>query len=153
MGRMALALVAALTLTAFAPAPFLPKKGPTAEITLESFQGKWRRVRTDVVAGDGSLKEDPPGSVTHVRIRGNLWTFLPDDYAGANLKIAIDASKKPVQLTLYELKKPGTPYGVGLIRRQGRTVQVLYTWGGEASRPKSWEKLPVGYWLSTFVPE
>jgi uncharacterized protein (TIGR03067 family) len=151
MWRVAVSLVVVLALTAFAPAPFLRKKRDGGPISLKGFQGKWRWAKVQDVVKGGVLKDSNSGRVTHVRIAGKRWTFLPDNYPGANLDIAIDTTKSPAQLTFYQPTAPGKVYGVGLIRRQGGSVQVLYTWGGEERRPKSFEKMPVGYWLSTFI--
>jgi uncharacterized protein (TIGR03067 family) len=150
MWRVTVALVVMLALTAFAPAPFLEKKGHGGPISLKAFQGKWRRAKVQELSA-GVLRDINLGTVTHVRITGDRWTFLPDNYPGANLKIAIDATKSPAQVTFYQLAGPGTVYGVGLIRRQGGSVQVLYTWGGEERRPKSFKPMPAGYWLCTLV--
>jgi uncharacterized protein (TIGR03067 family) len=149
MWRVPLVLLAIPLLTAFAPTPFLPRKKARGEgVSLTALQGKWRRAKIEIENG-GVRREESVGKVTHVRITDDNWTFLPDDYEGARLKLAVDTSKSPARFNLYKPGAPGVLYGVGLIRRQGAAVQILYTWGGEARRPASFDRIPPGAWLCT----
>jgi uncharacterized protein (TIGR03067 family) len=148
--RLGFALVVA-GLTAFAPAPFpkTERRVQEPEISLKSFQGTWRIVAMHESRANG---QHAPIKITvsHVRIKGDRWTFLPDTYGGANLDVSIDHKKSPAQLNFYSVSDPKKKvYGVGLLRRQGPNVQLLYTWGGENARPAAFEPSPDYYWILT----
>jgi uncharacterized protein (TIGR03067 family) len=153
--RLGFTLLALLGLTAFAPAPFPQpqRRGQQPEITLKSFQGTWRIREWRAARNDTGYL---PGtqSITHVRITEDRWAFLPNNDDGAGLTISIDHTKKPAQLTFYQPSNPKREiHGVGLIRRQGTRVQVLYCWGGEESRPLTFEPPPEGPWIITLERE
>ena len=89
-------------------------------------------------------------SVTHIRVVEDRWTFMSGAVEGNTLNISIDPTRKPALLNFY--KGPGQrerAYGVGLIRRQGDAVEVLYRWGGEEGRPLDFEPPPDGFWTIT----
>src|SRR5262249_21144878 len=149
--RLGLALLLVFGLTAFAPAPFprSGRRGQTDEITLESFQGRWRVVNMQLSQSGG-----PPtrynASYTHVRVIQDRWTFMVQDTEGVNQAIVIDHRNKPPFLTFYDWPKRGENVsGVALIRRQGAQVQIAYRWGSETTRPVSFERLPGGLWIVT----
>jgi uncharacterized protein (TIGR03067 family) len=154
--RLATALLVLLGPTAFAPAPF-PKNarpGSEPEVSLKSLQGRWRIVSIYRTHSDGGLQREEASTVTHVRVRGSRWVFLPLHDTDYRLEVAIDHAKRPAQLTFYQ---PGaakkTPYGVGLIRRQGSQIQILYNWGGEGVRPKAFDPAPDDFFLMTLERE
>jgi uncharacterized protein (TIGR03067 family) len=137
----------ALCLTAFAPAP-LPRRERDRPGASQFF-GEWRITGSYSIRGGRHVLLGR-SRVTHVRISEGQWTFLPDDYAGARLGLAIDHGKEPAQLTFYAAGDPKRKvHGVGLIRRQGGELQVLYTWGGEDKRPRTFEPAPDGYYFRT----
>jgi uncharacterized protein (TIGR03067 family) len=147
-----LAALALLGLTAFAPAPLPKRPRASNDFTLAAFQGTWRFVRDEYSQGDGQYApSETKGQVSHVRIRGDKWVFLPDNYAGSTLYLSIDHTKKPAVLRFYDRNDPSKTkvYGFGLIRRKGGQVQVLYRWGGEDGRPLTFETAPRGFWLRT----
>jgi hypothetical protein len=144
--RTAVVLLAVLGLTAFAPAPFprTQRQGPSPEITLQTFQGRWRI--TSLVTSCANGQHVPfSWPATHVRISGNRWDFLNNDSLIDSRNLSIDPKKKPAHLNFTDDVRKG----VGLIRRQGAQVQVMYTWGDEASRANSFEPPPDGHWLIT----
>lgn len=153
--RLGLILLLLLGPLAFAPAPFpkTARREPEPETSLKSFQGTWRIVSLEDTLANGRRVRTAV-SVTHVRISGDRWTFLPDNYAGARLDIAIDHAKTPAQLTFYRAgDATKKTYGVGLIRRQGDEVKILYCWGGEEGRPRTFDPAPDGYYLLTLRRE
>lgn len=135
---------------AFAPAPFPRSRGradPT-EISLRTFQGTWKIVKRQEAGQQGQYYPQSIGTVTHIRIADDLWSFMPDTYPGARLNIAIDSTKRPVQLNFYSPSDPKrSVYGVALMRRQENTIEILYTWGGEPNRSLAFETPKNGHWL------
>lgn len=148
MSRTWLALLALLGLTAFAPAPFLrPERRGDDRITLEGFQGTWRVVNMQTSRSSG--KHDPYSwTVTHIRVTKDRWEFMVGPQSSNTFHIGIDPAKRPAHLNFYH-QQGGPPTGVGLIRRHGNRVLILYAWGGEKSRPASFEPPPDGPWLMT----
>jgi uncharacterized protein (TIGR03067 family) len=148
--RLGLAIVLVFGPLAFAPAPF-PKKarpGPEPEISLKSFQGAWRIVRIDETVRGRIIPTRV--SVTGVSVKGDRWSFEPANYAGARLDLSIDHTRQPAQLTFHSVNdSQKKAYGVGLIRRRGGQVQILYAWGGEENRPRTFDPPPDGYYLMT----
>ena len=153
MSRTSLALLVLFTGTAFAPAPF-PRSGPrdrTDELSLRTFQGTWRVVSMGTIAGDG--KTDPyVWNVTHVRVTKDRWAFLAGDQDVSNnyteRRVGIDPTKKPIHFNYFSPgDAPDRPSGVGLIRKQGRRVEIVYQWASESDRGRSFDALPVGHWL------
>jgi uncharacterized protein (TIGR03067 family) len=155
--RSGLALLAFAGLTAFAPAPFpRPERlGHSADITLATFQGDWRIEQLQVSNFRGEYAPLKESSVTHIRITDGRWTYIPSTYQGSKLNISVNHSKTPVRITFYEEADTEKKriYGVGLLRREGNRVQVLYCWGGESKRPRAFEPPPAGYWLMTLERE
>jgi uncharacterized protein (TIGR03067 family) len=141
-------LLALIGPLAFAPAP-LPRRErgrQTAGITLEGFQGSWRITKRLTLRANGQhVPSTSP--VTHIRVVGDRWTFMTGRGEGNTLLIAIDNTKSPAHLNFYNKGgRKESVYGVGLIRRHGPGVQVLYTWGGEQRRPPGFEPPPEGIW-------
>jgi uncharacterized protein (TIGR03067 family) len=135
--RVGLALLVVTALTAFAPAPF-PKsgrRGQQPEITLDTFQGRWRVTKMQSSRANG--QHTPYNwNVTHIRVTKDRWEFASGNAGGSGgLFISIDPAKRPAHLNFYNRAGDKTIYGVGQIRRQGSKIQVIYTWGGENVRP------------------
>jgi uncharacterized protein (TIGR03067 family) len=146
--RLAFSLLA-LGLTAFAPAP-LPRrereKRPD-EINLTTFQGNWRVTKQLNLRADGNhlLMES---SITHVRILKDRWTFMSKVSEGATLSISLDPSKKPTWLNFYRAGRKDHLRGVGLVRRHGRGVEVLYCWCDDGQdRPLDFDPPRDGDWV------
>lgn len=151
--RTALALCALLALVAFAPAPF-PRAGRQAKsdaITLSSFQGRWRVVKMQSSRADGQ-HQPYSWNVTHIRVVQDRWTFMADQSEVSSWGIDVDHAQRPVHLHFYGSPQNKTSLaGVGLMRWHQGQLQVMYTWGGEASRPKSFDPPPSGPWIITMV--
>src|SRR5215213_516158 len=100
--RLPFALSLLLGTLAFAPAP-LPRRDRgdrPDEITLDTFQGRWRVVQMQI--SRGGRYEPFQASYTHVRISDRNWTFFNDQKAGVTTFIAIDDTKRPAQLNFYD---------------------------------------------------
>jgi hypothetical protein len=153
--RLGFALLVLLGLTAFAPAPF-PKSGRRGqgdEITLQTFQGRWRVVNMQSSRGNG--QHTPYAwNVTHIKITNKTWEFLSGNDAGggSGLIISVDPGKKPAHLNFYNRGSENNVYGVGLIRRHEGKVQVIYTWGNESVRPTFEPPVERG-WIITMVKD
>ena len=148
--RLAFAFAVLLGLTAFAPAP-LPRqerRGQSAEITLTTFQGNWRVTNMQTSRANG--QHTPyQWNVTHILIEKDRWSFKSSDSTVNSLFISVDSTKKPAQLNFYDRQGPNQPIsGVGLIRKHGPGVQVLYRWGNEQNRPLTFEGAE-GPWIIT----
>jgi uncharacterized protein (TIGR03067 family) len=152
--RLGIVLLALLGPAAFAPAPFArtQRRGQSEEITLQSFQGRWRVVKMQF-----SQSGAPPipyrASFTHVRVLQSRWTFLVQHTEGVSQTIIIDQRNKPPFLTFYDWPNKNKVSGVALIRRVGAQVQIAYRWGGEDNRPVSFERLPANVWIVTLERE
>jgi hypothetical protein len=152
--RLGFALLVLLGLTAFAPAPF-PKsgrRGQEHEITLQSFQGRWRV--TNMQSSRANGQHTPYNwNVTHIKITDNSWEFVSGNAGGGGngLIISIDPSRKPAHLNFYN-RGSDNVYGVGLIRRHEGKLQVIYTWGGENVRPTFDPPVERG-WIITMVKD
>jgi uncharacterized protein (TIGR03067 family) len=149
--RIGLALLVLIGLTAFAPAPF-PKsgrRGQSDEITLQSFQGRWRV--TNMQSSRGNGQHVPYNwNVTHIRVTSNRWEFVSGNAGGSFMTISIDPARKPAHLNFYNGPADKNVHGVGLIRRHEGKVQVIYTWGNETVRPTFEPPVERG-WIITMV--
>src|SRR5258708_4107102 len=145
--RLLFAAVALAALTAFAPAPFPRPRRESNAIDLTSFQGTWRLVRQQVAQAGGTYHDTNIG-VTHIRVVRDRWTFLnKGGTENASYFLKLDSVKKPCPLD-FSGEVGGRVQMMGIIRRRGQTVEVLYR-GGTNVRPESFEKPPQGYYLLT----
>jgi uncharacterized protein (TIGR03067 family) len=147
--RLAVALLVLAGPAAFAPAPFprSQRRERQPEITLDTFQGRWRVKQMQASHGNGQ-HSNYDWAVTHIRIRDDRWEFSAGDRIGSEMPISIDASKKPAHLNFYRSTDKLHVRGVGLVRRHGSGVQVIYRWGGENDRP-TFEPPTEGGWIIT----
>lgn len=148
------ALLAVLTLTAFAPAP-LPRakrerRGGEA-ISIETFQGHWRVTSMERTSRTG--KHTPHNwQITHIRVRDDRWTFMANTTENTSYRLKIDGSKKPGLLDYYwdnaNANRPNNqqPAMVGIIRRAGNRVEILYL-PGTHQKPTAFDPPPEGWWL------
>lgn len=140
--RGLVALLAALALTAFAPAP-LPraKRERAAEgVRAQDIQGVWRAIAIEEKQTDGRMvKQSWP--TNGMAIRGDQWSFLTNGKENFSLWMKLDG----VQIDLWTSEsKAGTPALAGVLRRRGNSLQMLYTFGGPSGRPTDFEKIPAG---------
>lgn len=156
MRRLAVALIATLGLTAFAPAP-LPKparRDAGEQINLQSFQGTWRSVKLEQIEQGGG-KREIPWNIAAVRIQDDLWTFInTGETENAKYWLLIEGTKRPPTIDFYTQRagqgnQAGKPYMVGILKRQGDTVYILYFSTNPENRARSFENPPVGWWLLT----
>jgi uncharacterized protein (TIGR03067 family) len=152
--RRLLPLLVVLCL-AFAPAP-LPR--PTSSINLEGFQGRWKVIRMEITLPNGGLREWN-WHVKTIRVRGGHMAYLQGNASDARAEefpFAISPGKglAAIDWWLPGQKPDGSPRMVGLMRRRGDTLQVLYKPGtGLADRPKQFEDPPEGWYLKTLKRE
>jgi uncharacterized protein (TIGR03067 family) len=116
-------------------------------MTLAAFQGNWRV--TNMQSSRKNGQHTPYAwNVTHIRVAQDRWDFVSNN-AGGNFRIiSIDPSKKPAHLNFHTGPANKTLHGVGLIRRRGAEVQVIYTWGNESQRP-TFDPPHEGGWIIT----
>jgi uncharacterized protein (TIGR03067 family) len=149
--RLALAALVMFGLTAFAPAPFpRAERGRKSDgLSLEQMQGTWAVLKLQSTHGN----RPPTDSGTYlkeVQVSGDRWSFVYREgrNGSVNYNIRIDHTLQPPQLDFYTVATKGSdPYGRGILKRDGGTVQLLYTWSG--SRAASFANPPDGHWLIT----
>jgi uncharacterized protein (TIGR03067 family) len=152
--RRVLPLFAVLSL-AFAPAPF-PK--PSISINLASFQGRWKVVRIEVTLPNGGVRKWD-WDIRTIRVRDNHMAYLRGNASDAKadeFPIAMSPGKElaAIDWWLPGQKPDGSPKMVGLMRRRGDTIHILYKPGtGLADRPKQFENPPEGWYLKTIRRE
>jgi uncharacterized protein (TIGR03067 family) len=150
--RLLLALITLLVLTAFAPAPFPRSKREREtfdEINLKSFQGTWKVISMEVIE-QGNVPKRIPWNITHVRVKGDHWSYLVNQAENSNYRMAIDGTRKPASIDWYtDGAQPNRPGMVGLIRRQGDRVRILYYVTTPENRATSFDDPPVNWWLLT----
>jgi uncharacterized protein (TIGR03067 family) len=153
--RLLIAVIALAALTAFAPAPISrPKRerGSGDEISLQTFQGMWRVVSMQRTSRAGN---HPPHKweVSHIRIRDDRWTFMEaNNVESTSYRLKVDGTKQPGQLDFF-WTGPGNidttqPFMVGVIRRKGNMVEIIYLRGNH-TKPTTFEPPPEGWWLLT----
>ena len=151
--RLALALLALVGPAAFAPAPFprAERRRQSDEITLESFTGRWRVQRMQTSRGSGR-HEDYNWATTHIVVANGRWEFRTSDRVGNGFPISVTPAGRESRLNFLLDNDRTRVQGVGLIRRHGPGVQVIYTWGGEDRRP-TFQPPHEGGWIITLVKE
>jgi uncharacterized protein (TIGR03067 family) len=135
--------------TAFAPAPFpRPRRGQAeGVISLPAFQGRWRVVSMKQCSADGNHRPYA-WAVTHVRVKDDTWSFeYGNGTAATGYRITIDNAREPAHLDFWNTNvKEQTPPGMGVIRKRGRVVEIIYIFGGN-NRPASFARPPEGQYL------
>jgi uncharacterized protein (TIGR03067 family) len=153
--RVVLSLLAVLTLTAFAPAPF-PKAQRGArqdEITIKTLQGTWRAASMKRTRRDGNHTPSE-WSTTHIHVENDKWAFMQNGNPTASYTITITNGRKPAALDFYY----GAPTpnerapGEGIIRRRGDVVEILYSFAAPR-RAVSFEQPPDNQCLLTLQKE
>lgn len=132
--RRLLAFTCALAL-GFAPVPF-PKPGGRAKgaITVEELVGTWRIVRNVWPPDRTPRPLGPDDFITFTRTQWSYGTVVTYD-------LRLDGSKRPAEFDLMRAGQ-GTPYGRGVIRRDGNRLQLAYTF--DKARPGGFEGLTQG---------
>jgi uncharacterized protein (TIGR03067 family) len=146
-----IALIALIGLTAFAPAP-LPKRqraGTGVGVAVAQLQGTWVVTKLQMTRGNGRV-DDQGTYLKEVRVEGERWSFFYRDAnrGPVNYTLTIQHKATPAEINFYRNGSPsGQPYGTGIIRRQGDTLTMIYSWG--SPRARSFENPPSGYWVIT----
>jgi len=102
--RLGIALLVLLGLTAFAPAPFprTQRRGERDEITLKTFQGRWRVAKVELTTDGGTLVPYLAMTATHVRITHDRWTFMDGGREGGSRAVALDHGNNPPLLSMSD---------------------------------------------------
>jgi uncharacterized protein (TIGR03067 family) len=141
------------TLTAFAPAP-LPKREPKVNdsVAVANLLGGWKATRL-LSAGSNTPQDPKSNGVQHVTITPTQWIFNKPQNAPVEYDLKIDHTKKPAEINFYNKGQGtgGSPYGTGIIRRDGNQIRIVYTWGGK--RPMNFDEPPSSGWDLTLQRE
>jgi uncharacterized protein (TIGR03067 family) len=141
--HLLLALVACTALPAFAPAPFPRRERDRTRMDLDAFQGTWQVVAHH--SSNGGQFQPSAWSITHIRVAKDRWTLLAGPRENATYRIEINPTTKP---SLIDWRgERGEALWLGLIRRNGDNVEVLYHTA--TSRPVSFDRPPAGAYLIT----
>jgi uncharacterized protein (TIGR03067 family) len=142
------AVLVALMMTAFAPAPFPRREARGDSLTLKDLVGDYRAIS---LVQTGTQPNGAPLSsgVTHVSITTTQWIFNKNS-GPTTYDLQVDHAKKPVEMNfMYVGQKE--PYGRAIVRREGNKLRIIYNWGTQ--RPSGFENQPGGYWDLTLVRE
>jgi uncharacterized protein (TIGR03067 family) len=120
MRRLTLTLTA-LALTAFAPVPRPRPCNARTAIDLERFQGTWEVL--GFCGWDRGVQARSDTVITHIRVQKDNWTLLGDGVS-VTYRIELDPSKRPCHITWRGER--GEPLWLGLIRRDGDAVDVIF---------------------------
>ena len=152
MSRRVLALSAvlvALLLTAFAPAPFPRREARGDSLSLKELIGDYRATSL-VQTGSNQVNVQPStNGVTHVSITSTQWIFNKNN-SPTTYDLRVDNARKPVEMNFMYVGQKD-PYGRAIVRREGNKLRVIYNWGTQ--RPTGFENQPGGYWDLTLVRE
>jgi uncharacterized protein (TIGR03067 family) len=159
MTRLSLALLCLLALTAFAPAP-LPRRErggePPDSVSQAALQGRWKVARMAVTLPAGGLS-DFDWVIDAVRIRDKEWHYLTKEAVRSSTPFTVVAARGVTAIDWYWSQQKNGREGVamvGLIRRDGGTVRVLYKpHTGPQDRPTSFDHPPDGWYLLTLTRE
>src|SRR5687768_13543605 len=101
MARVLLAMLAVMSLTAFAPAPF-PKaqRRDVAGISLESLRGTWRAVKFESITPQGGRSEIGLW-FQQVRVQDDQWFYIANGKENPSYRIVVDGAKKPATIDFY----------------------------------------------------
>jgi hypothetical protein len=150
--RLVVVLIALLGASAFAPAPFPrpSRKADNNDISLTSFQGIWRVEAFATSSSSGNhAKRD--WHIKYIRVKDDQWSFMNSlESANVSYTIAIDSARRPATLDFFTSPKAANeiqPRGVGIIRRTGDKVFIIYVFGTPDSRAASFERPPDNQWV------
>src|SRR5262249_22256329 len=147
MRRVVVSTFALLALTAFAPAP-LPRSERRRDadaVSLPRLQGDWKVVSFDTVGPNKSLTPISQW-FQGVRFKGDRWIYLVNGNEGLTFRIVV-GDGRPATIDYFELKgNAERPYMIGIVRRHGGRVEVLYYWM-PVPRATSFEAPPSNWWI------
>jgi uncharacterized protein (TIGR03067 family) len=152
--RLIVAVVALTCVPAFAPAPFprTSRDGDRNGIDMKRFQGNWKVISMEIVQAGGQLQKlsdwgEQVQGTTGVRVQDDKWTYLGNGRDSASYWMDIDPAQKPAAVNWYTAADKKTPGMLGLIRREGNQVTILYYATTPENRPKTFENPPVNWWI------
>jgi hypothetical protein len=146
--RLAVALLALIGVTAFAPAPLPRRPKEETPVSLQALNGDWTLIDWWRYASDGEVDHAVRrcGGRQVVRIKEGTWTFCLAKgdvlLAGESHELAINTRRRP---TGIDFLQPGTREVEmsGSIRFNGDTVEVLYDFDVNR-RPTDFARPPRG---------
>jgi uncharacterized protein (TIGR03067 family) len=137
-------LFAALLSVGFAPAPFPRPQRDRTVIDLARFQGMWKVVGHHHWSNEGQ-KQPSPWNITHIRVEKDRWTLLTTGREVVSYRIELHHKNKPCHIDWRG--KRGEALWLGLIRRDGDSVEVIYLTASQ--RPGGFDTAPPGSYLIT----
>jgi hypothetical protein len=165
---IALAVMALIGLTAFAPAPFTRndrRRGHGGDV-LDALQGTWSVTEKVRMGPNGTLMNY--STRQKLRIENDDWSFVSALAAkgGGGIargkggparrayKIVIDRKRLPVEFRLKRSADDDSDYMVGIVRVTGDTAKILYrlgsTFGGSNDEmPRNFDAVPEGWYSLT----
>jgi len=152
--RTIVALVAFTALTAFAPAP-LPRPNRDSDkesIDMRRFQGTWKVISMEIVQPNGGrnrLSDWGETGTTGVRVSEDRWTYLHKGRDSSSYLMNIEPGVRPAAINWYVGQQKDNPGMIGIIRRQGDRVTILYYATTPNQRPKTFDNPPNGWWILT----
>jgi len=174
----ALAVMALVGLTAFAPAPFIksPRERNPGDV-LAALQGTWSTIEKQRAGPNGRMMNY--STTQKIRIEKDTWRTMtaaeirkgggggggPGPGGGkgkafgrASYKIELTTSVRPTEFRLKRTTGLSeTDYMVGILQVNGDTVKILYRLGSSAAfgnqvedvAPRSFDPVPEGWYLMT----
>jgi uncharacterized protein (TIGR03067 family) len=146
--RRVIVSIAVLGLTAFAPAPFPRTERRDADaIDLQRFQGDWKAVSFDEV-GPNNQRTAIGLWFKGVRVNGERWSYLSAERNEVQwFRLVLHGDRRPATIDfLRQNDVPGSPYMIGLVRREGRRVTIAYYWTPTV-RAASFVDVPPKWWV------
>jgi uncharacterized protein (TIGR03067 family) len=152
--RTIVALLALTALTAFAPAPVPRSKRDLDRdgIDMRRFQGTWKVISMEIVQPNGGLHRLPDWGergTTGVRVSEDRWTYLVNGRDSSSYLMNVEPGDKPAAINWYVGQQKDNPGMVGIIRRKGDRVTILYYATTPSQRPKTFDNPPNGWWILT----
>jgi len=172
---IALAVVALIGLTAFAPAPFMKtdRRKDRGDV-LDALQGVWSITEKQRMGPNGRLLK--MSASQKVRIDKDGWRYVSSFEVNAPMakgggkgkgfeggpayKIVLDTKRNPVEFRLRRSTARDTDYMVGIVHVSGNTAKILYRLASSARRgeaqeemPRNFETVPEGWYLMTMQRE
>jgi uncharacterized protein (TIGR03067 family) len=154
-GRLIVAVVVLSSVPAFAPAPFPrpSRDGDRNGIDMKRFQGTWKVISMEIVQAGGRLEKlsdwgEQAQGTTAVRVQDDKWTYLSKgNHSSSSYWLDIDPAQKPAAINWYTQADRKNPGMLGLIRREGDQVTILYYATTPNNRPKTFENPPANWWV------
>jgi uncharacterized protein (TIGR03067 family) len=168
---IALAVMALVGLTAFAPAPFIKSgRDRNPGDVLAALQGTWSITEKQRAGPNGRLMKY--STAQKIRIEKDTWRSLSASevngggvgggkakgFGRTSYKIELTSSVRPTEFRLKRTSgRVETDYMVGILQVDGDTVKLLYRLGSAAAfggqvedaNPRGFDPVPEGWYLMT----